>query len=360
MKPGSGAFQHIQMGVHHLAEEFDLVPYLPEIKASAASIQKKAGRTRPQKWQFLRHTARDIRDFCRNWNCARKLLQRIKDEGVDAIYYRMAALDPFPLLAFSGGYKVFIEANGLQFEGRRAYSRSVLSWLYRPFEKWVYTRASHTFFVGSYGHYWKLNSSNWTNVENGIEAELFTSDLPTKPAVPPLRIAFVGQLMKHHRFDVLLQALNELSRENLSQVELHLIGGNFNHHGISFPADLKVIHHGSLSRQDLFKALCTMHVGLIPGAPEYQSQMKLFDYALSACLVLAPDTFHLKREFGENCVLFFDSGSANSLGQRIEALIVSFDSFQEQALKFRSHVENHYSWRDTFKRKSVLIQQSFF
>ena len=57
---------------------------------------------------------------------------------------------------------------------------------------------------------------------------------------------------------------------------------------------IKTINHGFVKSKDIGNLLTKMDIGLIPGGPLYNSQMKFLDYAAAGCLVIAADIIHLK------------------------------------------------------------------
>ena len=230
MDPTTGAYQHISMGLRELGKYAELVEFVPappsrtrSVTPVSSSDKKEAGLRASGAWGALR----DLRDFVRNCRSGWRIAKAVKRSGCEAAYVRVEYLQPVSLFLRRMGINVFLEANGLQFESRKRRFKSWLSCLYEPFERYIYSKAEHVFFVGSYGDYWKLPDTNWTNVKNGIEPELFSIDLPPKPQTPPLKLCLLARLVGHHQVDVLIDANKSLDPQIAKQVELHLIGSGF-------------------------------------------------------------------------------------------------------------------------------------
>lgn len=168
--PGSGAYQHIHIGIEELQKHFGVYPIFPALKSTANfSKSKDESNGLTIKASTLAGGFRDLKQLGIRSAVAWKNLKQIYSVAPDFVYFRACFLDPLPLLLRFAGIPCFVEANGLQFEGRKKYYKSCLSPLNRMLEKWIYRLATHVFFVGSYGAYWKLPCTRWTNVENGIE-----------------------------------------------------------------------------------------------------------------------------------------------------------------------------------------------
>ena len=158
--------------------------------------------------------------------------------------------------------------------------------------------------MGSYGNYWKLKNANWSNVENGIESKYINDAAVNKTFNGKLEFCFVGRYAKHQNIECLVEAMDYIKNKHV--IKLHFIGTGLENIAKNISKkDIEVINHGYLNRDALLNVLNQSHVGLICGTPPYQSCMKLHDYALTSCLVLAPMVNNLKIRF-ENSLLFFD------------------------------------------------------
>ncbi|KEO54700.1 glycosyltransferase family 4 protein [Thioclava pacifica] len=359
MDPTTGASQHIAMGMRELGKRTELVPFVPPVpKPSGPARVSAQGGASPL--ARLSKTgvwgaARDLRDVWRMVQQGRRLAREIDQAGCSVAYVRVQGLHPVSLFLRRRGVKVVLEANGLQHVSRQSRFRSLLSGLYRPFERYVYREADHVFFVGSYGQYWQLDTANWTEVENGVEPNLFTERQVPVGRARPLRLVLLARLVGHHKAHLLPEAFALLDPDLRDQIELHLVGSGFEQLKEDLRPLVRVEDHGFVSRDAIGDLMQRMDCGVIPDCPPYGSQMKLLDYAASGCLVLAPDVIHLVNFFADKGVLFFNQGDAASLADRIRALIAGEVPTDDMARAMQDHVRGAFTWDAIFERKWTCI-----
>ena len=94
---------------------------------------------------------------------------------------------------------------------------------------------------------------------------------------------------------------------------------------------------------------------MIPGFPEFQSCMKLFDYGAAGCAVLAPNTYNLNYWFS-NELLFFD-GSANDLQSKLSQLIANNTLLNELSSRLNNKISSEFTWSSIFNYKSTIINR---
>lgn len=359
LDPTTGASQHIRMGMRELAKRTELIQFLAPTQRITAS--KSSRFSQNAAWIKRLSTsgawgaARDLRDFGRNTMQGWKLAKKIKLAGCCAAYVRVEAMHPISIFLRWRNIKVFLEANGLQHVSRRSRFKSWLSGCYRPFEKYIYRTADHIFFVGSYGQYWHLESDNWTEVENGIEPRMFKKRKVRAGSYRPIKLVLVARLVAHHNGILLSDAIGQLKPTVRSQIEVHLIGSGFGQLKLQLDPLCHVEDHGFVDRDHIGPLLQSMDCGLIPDCPPYGSQMKLFDYAASGCLVLAPDVFHIRNFYSNKGVLFFNKNDSVSLAETLEALALGNLSANEMAKALQDYVRDTYTWEAIFARKWKII-----
>lgn len=354
----TGAFNHIKNGIRELSKHFNLITFLPE-KIEKSKQFKDDNLSIKLKWYQqtgLWGMLRDIRDFIKNFKQSISIKKRLIASNCKIAYIRVQGLHPLPFILKKSGISVFLEANGLQFENRQQlFYSSWLSWLYKPFERLIYKIADHVFFVGSYGQYWKLNSDNWSEVENGVEIELFPRREFPSCSKLPLKLAFLAKPVAHHRLDLLEKALNNIPKEFHKNLELHLIGNGLSDLSKKILPTIKTINHGFVKRKELGNLLTKMDIGLIPGGPLFNSQMKLMDYAAAGCLVVAANIDHLNNFYKENGICFFKNGSALSLRNKIILIMKDKINITKEANKLHVYVKNTFQWYQIFNTKAERI-----
>ena len=359
MNPRSGAYQHITIGVRELAKYFEVLPCLPahpvDCPGGAVTVSEKE--RKPS--SHLRGSFSDLKTLCRNMLGSVRLVQRIKQQGSHAVYLRMSYFDPLPLLLWLCRIPFFLEANGVQFKSRRRYYTSFLERIAWAFELLSYKLSAHTFFIGSYGDYWQLKASNWSNVENGIEST-FIRDVSKKSIDldQKLNLGLIARLMSHHQIDVLSAAIIHLNDDVRDALRLHLIGSGFEQLTKDLGGLVEVVNHGFLDREGLSDCMKNIDVGLIAGAQPYSSQMKLFDYGAAKCAVVAAKTYHLGAWFSDAEIEFFEEGDASGLSETLKKLIAERERGRGKGEALYRRIKDEFTWESIFKLKAGVIQSN--
>lgn len=357
LNPVSGAFQHISMGVNELSKHYNVLTYESNRPFKVNNDQKTHLSSENDyittKRGILYGTLKDIHIFLSNLKSVPKLIKLFKIENVDFIYERASYLNFSALIACRYlGIPHFYESNGLQFESRKKYYKSFFNILAKRLEKMFYTLSSHTFFVGTYGDYWNINTNNWSNVENGIETNLMLEAKNKKKEI--IDICFVGRYMDHQRLDILVDSLINFKNKDL--VRVNLIGTGLEKiEKLLFDLGLNVINHGFVKRAHLVNLINRFDIAVIPGSPKYQSCMKLFDYGAAGCAVLAPNTYNLSYWF-PNELLFFD-GTASDLKAKLNLLIGNNQLLKELSSKLNNKIKSEFTWSRIFNYKSIIINR---
>lgn len=362
LNPYSGAFHHISMGLKELSKYSIVELYLNSNSVKLADYVKKINPQENNKeilnkikqCGYAYGTLKDLSVLFKNLLKIPKLYLCFKKQKLSFVYERKAYLD-FTGLIVCKFLRIphFYEVNGIIFKTRDKYYKSLFKPLAKYLEKKAYKTSNHNFFVGTYGNYWKLKTSNWTNVENGIESKYVKDSAVGKTFNGKLEICFVGRYAKHQKIECLLEALDFI--KNKQAVKIHLIGTGLEEIAKNIRVkNVDVTLHGYLNRDSLLKVLNKCHVGLICGTPPYQSCMKLHDYALSGCLVLAPMVDNLKTRF-TNSILFFEDGISKSLGSKINQVIDDPSLIDTYGESIHKEITNNYTWDKIFATKINII-----
>ena len=359
LRQGSGAYQHISIGFTELSKHFLMTSAFPKPDAVGSnSSSKKRAPSRGLKMNKSLGVLRDLKYFAKNSWRAIFVAYSIKREKPDFVYFRAHFLDPLPLLLKLLDVPFFIEANGLQFDARKKYYLSLMTPLNRWFEKMVYKSANYVFFVGSYGDYWQLETSNWCNVENGIESTLLDMDRTLEPASSGvIELAFVGRLMGHHNPKLLSSAIIQLSSISNLQYHLHLFGAGFEQLTSELGGHIELMEHGFLGREELHECLKGVDIGLISDGPLFSSQMKLFDYGAAKCVVIAASLPNLRNWFTPEEIVFFAEGSAKDLASSIDQVASQLPEYSGNAESLYSRIRRDFTWEGVFERKAKIIKE---
>src|SRR5690606_33291491 len=128
-------------------------------------------------------------------------------------------------------------------------------------------------------------------------------------------------LMPHHRFDILSEALQLLDMDDRRKFRLHLIGFNFEPVLSGIPEDVDYIYYGPKEKEEIYQLLSKMNVALISGGPQYSSFMKLYDYAAVKLAVICPVLENIIQNFSKDEIVYFENENAADLANAIKKLI---------------------------------------
>lgn len=362
LNPYSGAFQHISMGVKELSKYFNIKLFLNNNSVELTNYINKINPEQNKEETIKKvkqrgcvyGTLKDLSVLFKNLLKIPKLYSCFKNQELSFVYERMAYLD-FAGLLVCKFLKIphCYEVNGIMFKIRDKYYKSIFKPIAKCLERKAYKNSNHNFFVGSYGNYWKLKTANWSNVENGIESKYISDTAVNKTFNGKLEFCFVGRYAKHQNIECLVEAMDYI--KNKHAIKVHFIGTGLENIAKSISKkDIEVINHGYLNRDALLNVLNQSHVGLICGTPPYQSCMKLHDYAISSCAVLAPMVDNLKIRF-ENSLLFFDDNSAKSMATKINQIIEDHSLINTYGELIHQEIINNYTWDKIFESKVNVI-----
>mgnify|MGYP003113499715 CR=1 FL=1 len=354
----SGAFQHITMGVKELSKYFDIELQLNDKKIILKAYTKKTDKVlKTKKRGSVYGTIKDVFILLKNLLKVRGLVKQFKKKKPHFIYERVSYLDFSGLIASKVcSIPHFYEANGLQFKTRETYYKSMFYQFAKSLERLALKKSTYSFFVGSYGDYWKIKKSNWSNVENGIEAKMI-QDVKNLNKIDDgiLHLCFIGRYAKHQKVELLIEAISQIKQKD--KMHIHLIGSGLENMSKEILAnDVMVTNHGFLNRSEIMKITQKCHIGLICGTPPYQSCMKLYDYAISGCAVLSPMVHNLKFWF-DNCLIYFD-GTSEGLAIELENCLQNFDKVTVKSKLLNSLVINNFTWEMIFAKKVAIIKKA--
>ena len=345
----TGAGNHISVGIKYLSKNFDITIVSPEEfeKAQHKGVNK-ISKSHKYDTNKFKGVLRNIKQLITNLILLPKYYKIIKHVNPNFIYERASFLN-FNGFVISKLLRIplFYEVNGIMYQDHKNYYDFYGSRLLEKFERFIYSHSSYIFFIGSYGDYYKLNSNNFINTENGIRS-VINKEETHNTYNSKVKIAFVGTIMKHHNFGSLLHVLKKLDN-----IELHLIGNNNSGEYLNE----NIIHHGYVNNTKLNCILENMDIGIIPPLlnKEYSSLMKLYNYGLNNCLVIAPDTYNLKYWFSDSEIVFYDKNSSDDFEKKLLHVIRNMDTMSIKAETLNKRVLEDFDWRKIFNEKIDII-----
>jgi glycosyltransferase involved in cell wall biosynthesis len=376
LAPGTGAYQHIQMGMQQLSRYYSIKLLMPgesdQPNQTRPVNNNKSTPVKPvkNKWagilpKKLRGTIKYLYWLIRNNSGFVSLYRAIKKERPDFIYERCCILDfRGVIIARLLHIPHFYENNGiLVYQFHENFFSSYIKRFLLYLERWSHRTSDFVFYVGTWGNVFNSSKRNWMNIENGIEDTWLIENKDLKKSIPghQIQCCVLGHLMKHHNVDILAEALNLQGSDK--RIKIYFVGSV---DPVVMEAlkstihrkNIEIDHKGVLNREALLQFLTKMDVGIITGAHAYQSMMKLFDYGAAKCLVIAPDTFNLTYWFATDEVLFFQDKNAEDLARKLAGVIEKPAIIPEYGNKLYNTIQKHFTWNKTFEKKHLEIDRT--
>lgn len=360
LRKGSGAYRHIEVGVQYLSKYFDIKLIVPKlVSVENNSLYSKSEHKEIWIKKLLKESGiwGAIKDFYILYTNHKDILglyKTIQKAKPLFIYERAAYLNIKGLVICKIlGIQHFYENNGIKyFERKKIY----FSWFYplaRLLERWAYRKSDFVFFVGLWGNMIASKKENWMNIENGIENDFIESFKDHKKVVKDkINLCFLGSLMDHHNLPLLIEAF---SLSNTKSFHFHLIGSKLD---LVYERINKIIpttNHGFLERNQLKEVLKEMHVGIIPGAYEYPSHMKLFDYGAAKCIVIVPYVKNINYWFKEEELITFKQNSAIDLANKLTEMDKAFIENSSLGENLHNRILGQFTWDIIFKEIAAII-----
>ena len=159
--------------------------------------------------------------------------------------------------------------------------------------------------------------------------------------------------MRHQRLDILVDCFNDFNYKYL--IRVNLIGTGLEKvQKKLIQKNINVVNHGFVERSKIINLVSNFDIAVIPGSPQYQSSMKLFDYGAAGCAVLAPKTYNLNYWFSDE--LFFFDGTAYDLQNKLIKLISNRVLIQKYSSKLNDKIKSRFTWTQIFNYKSKIIK----
>ncbi|MEQ9620632.1 glycosyltransferase [Coleofasciculus chthonoplastes] len=205
-------------------------------------------------------------------------------------------------------------------------------------------------------------------VPNGSDPELFHPDTPPVKRVQrnpnQLNVVWIGSAnLAWHNFDLLREAAQLLwQRDKSDMISFHILGSA---HSLMHDMPPNVNYYGSEDYNRLPSWLSAMDVGLClyhPGAADYSSPLKVFDYMASGLTVVGtsqPQLCEIFDKLGQSDLLV-PANDAVALADVLSKLAWNRERVRYQGEVSRKLVIKFYNWRravqDTFDEIESLLQ----
>ena len=306
-----------------------------------------------------------------SWFRVRRQLRR-RDFGM--IYERHAFFHfSTGSLARDHTVPLVVEVNELV-GNERVRSQPVLSGLARWCDKRLFDRASLIVVVSPYlkREIMSRHGIPCNKIEvqcNGVDEELarghFTpGSLDQRDdANDSCVVGFVGWFVEWHRLDLLVEVFASLSNDSpVPNFKLLLVGdGPLRPQLVNQCRDLgvsdKVIFTGAVEHRRIPEVLRGIDIAVIPHSNQYRSPLKLFEYMLEECAVVAPKTEPISMviDDGKNGILFRALDKADMLKSCLK-LISDVNLRIAMGSQARQDVIDGYTWGHNAQRIMVKLE----
>ena len=359
MKPHFGPSEHIKVGLKELQKYFDIeILVLGDYKFLEIKKNSKISKTNKFGIQngFI-GLLRDIKLLLKSNRNTQQLIDEISQRGgIDFIYERGQYLD-FRGIKYAKklGISHFYEVNWLNFLGIQQFYNSWFNSIARILEVRAYRNATLNFFVGTQHTLINLPKEKVYTIQNGIHEELIQQFSNHSNRIgSKIKICFVANLMPHHRFDILVKALNRSTITD--KIELHLIGYYFEKYKGKIPNTLETYFHGAVEKKKLPELLKNYNIGIVTGSPSYSSFMKIFEYAAFKMAVICPDLENIKFMFSGKEMIYFNTDSADSLAEVLTSIINNPEQIFSYGENIYQKVKDKYTWENIYQDIAYQIQ----
>ncbi len=296
-----------------------------------------------------------------------KLCKAIKQKRPDVIYERYNLYQPVGVLV-AKWFKIplILEVNAPLKEERERFSGG----LGMPrFAKWIenftWRNASRVLPVTNVlaEHVRKAGVPNdrIDVVHNGVKESVVESsrDLSTENK-ETTTVGFVGFMHLTCGVEWAMEVIAEPGNE---KVELLCVGdGNIipelKERAASLGVSDRVEFTGLVGRDEVMSHVSNMAIALQPDVTAYASPLKMFEYMVNKCLIVAPDSENIREILTEDCAEFFEHGNPDAFKDALRNALVEIPELpQKRESAYNRIIEKQFTW-DENARRIVTMSES--
>lgn len=237
--------------------------------------------------------------------------------------------------------------------------RPALAWIAGALERWLVQGVDGLVLAVEGQRELYTSFRGAIQVVRNLPAAALFEDAQPHPAldVPGLRLIYVGLLLPQRGIQTLLEAIQQMDTEGITDVSLFLIGPETSANYIQELQTFAKTHKledrirwlGAIPHDQLKHYLSNADVGLIPGQPTKQYtrpalSTKLFEYLLCELPLISVD-YNYTRPFIEKsaCGLIVEN-TPQSFAAAIKQLRSATDERRAMGTRGRAMVLAHYTW----------------
>jgi len=323
--------------------------------------------------KFLPHFVYELLEFGYSLPAFLRLWWAVRTHRPDGIYERYNLFFPSGIwLRKLSRIPFLLEVNAPLLEERSRFDGVQLKSLARWSQEYAWRGADYalpvTGVLAGYVRRAGVPESRIVVVPNGVDLAKFQSQPTRQEAKERLGLAgflvlgFTGFVRDWHALDRIIDWIAEYR----GRMPLHLlITGD----GPACPAlqeqarrkkvSLAVTITGIVAREDVARHVAAYDIALQPAVVEYASPLKIFEYLVLGCAIVAPSMPNIREILvdGQNALLF-EPSDETALGRALQRLCDDDDLRQRISEGARQTIEDRQlTWRHNAERVTHLFEQ---
>jgi glycosyltransferase involved in cell wall biosynthesis len=291
---------------------------------------------------------------------AYKLIKAIREERPDVIYERYNLYQPAGVLVAKWfDIPLLLEVNAPLKEERERFSGGLgLPKLAKWLEDFTWRKASMvlpvTDVLADHCRRAGVEESKIDVIHNGVRESVLRSHQEKSTSLKEtITIGFVGFMHLTCGVDKAIEVIAELKDPRLRLV---CVGdGNIlpslKQKASELGVSEQVEFPGLVGRDDVLSYVDSFDIALQPDVTAYASPLKMFEYMVMKCLVVAPDTKNVKEILHEDCAVFFDLGKEGDFKATLKIVLSNVEQYNERRERVHARlVEGGFTWDENVRR----------
>ena len=161
-------------------------------------------------------------------------------------------------------------------------------------------------------------------------------------------IGFVGSIFPYHGVDILIEAFNEVYKQNRN-TKLLIVGDGLILEDLKslahkLEASANIIFTGNVPYSQVFSYIDVMDITVLAATEWYCSPIKLFEYGALGKAIVAPDTQSVKDVMEHDKDGILVKPGKEFLAGALLDLINNKTKMESVGISFRNKIENKYTW----------------
>lgn len=291
---------------------------------------------------------------------AYKLIKTIRSDRPDVIYERYNLYQPAGVIV-SKLFKIplILEVNAPLKQEREKFSGGLgLPFLAQWVENYTWKNADRvlpvTDVLADYCRAAGVKEEKIDVIHNGVKESVLASKADKSIELgDEIVIGFVGFMHLTCGVDKAIELISELGDKRLKMV---CVGdGNtldaLKKKASSLGVEDQVHFPGLVGRDTVLDYVDRFDIALQPDVTGYASPLKMFEYMVMKCLIVAPSTPNVKEILPEDAAVFFDIDDANGFKNSLKDALENIETYnQRRANVYQRLIDGRFTWDSNAQR----------